>query len=324
MLSETPCADPHAGCCGEGRLNSALRKQGLSARAIARAVGCHPSTICREVNRNRCNDGHYRPSKADSRTRTRRSNSRRNGHFDRRHFQRVEALMRTEQWSPEQISGYLRRTGEMHISHETIYLHVWANKAAGGDLYRHLRQAGKQRRKRYGAYDSRGRLAGKRHISERPKGVEGRRRFGHWEIDTVLGKGSKHCIVTVVERKSGYLMIGQLNARTTAELNARTAKLIARCPNRFKTITADNGTEFHGYAQLEQHTPVRFYFATPHHSWERGTNENTNGLIRQYLPKGESMAGLTQQRCNAIADKLNRRPRKRLGYRTPEECFYGN
>jgi len=129
------------------------------------------------------------------------------------------------------------------------------------------------------------------------------------------------CIVTLVERKSGFTAIGQVARRAGAEVNARLRQLIDVQPRPVRTITVDNGTEFHGYKALEQLVDARFYFATPHHSWERGTNENTNGLIRQYLPKRASMAELTQQDCNRIATKLNRRPRKRLGYRTPEECY---
>ncbi|MDZ7826266.1 MAG: IS30 family transposase [Gammaproteobacteria bacterium] len=300
-----------------------MRARGCKSRSIATALDRHYSTICREVARNRCADDSYRPSKADSRTRTRRSASRRNTRFTIDDLHLVEAFLCGEQWSPEQISGYLKRTGKLRISHETIYRHLWANKAAGGDLYKHLRCAGKQRRKRYGAYDSRGRLAGKRHISSRPAGVEGRRRFGHWEIDTVVGTGPRDCIVTLVERKSGWVEIGKLPNRTAEQLNRRTAMLIARHGKRIKTITADNGTEFHAYRNLESLTDVRFYFATPYHSWERGTNENTNGLIRQYIPKGTSMAGISQARCDEVAQILNTRPRKRLGFRTPEECFYG-
>jgi len=137
----------------------------------------------------------------------------------------------------------------------------------------------------------------------------------------MLGDG-KPCVVTLVERKTGYLEIGKLNARTSQQLSRRTTQLIQRQPRPVRTVTADNGTEFHGYADIERDTDARFYFATPHHAWERGTNENTNGLIRQYLPKRQSMASLTQHECNAIAQKLNRRPRKRLGYRTPEECYH--
>lgn len=299
---------------------SALRKQGLTQSAIARHLGKHRSSICREFQRNCCNDGDYRPSKAASRTRNRRSRSRRNRRFSERDFRPVVSLLK-QQWSPEQISGYLDLTGRLSISHETIYRYVWRDWSEGGVLYRELRGARKQRRKRYRSYDSRGRLPGKRHISERPEAVTRRNRRGHWEVDTVVGS-TRHCVVTLVERRTGFTLIGKLRARTKEELNQRTIALIMRHAHRFKTITADNGTEFHAYDEIEQRTGVTFYFATPHHSWERGSNENTNGLIRQYLPKRTSMTRLTQHQCNAIAHKLNTRPRKRLGYRTPEECFY--
>jgi IS30 family transposase len=187
-----------------------------------------------------------------------------------------------------------------------------------------LRGASKQRRKRYGRYDSRGRLAGKRHLSERPASVEHRKAVGHWEIDTVMGTGNDHCVVTLVERATGTTLIGKLRERTAAELNRETIALIRKHPGMFLTITADNGTEFHSYREIERATGVKFYFATPHHAWERGTNENTNGLIRQYLPKRTSMAHVTQRGCNAIARKLNTRPRKRYDYQTPEERFHAN
>ena len=302
---------------------STLRKEGLCASAIARRLGRHRSTITREFQRNCCAyAGNYRFSKAQERTNGRRRRSRRGRLHDKAEYRRVNGLL-AQKFSPEQISGHLKREGEFAISHETIYRHVWADMKSGGQLYLHLRQSPKQRRKRYKSYDSRGKLANKRMIGERPAVVEARQQPGHWEIDTVMGRGEKDCIVTVVERKSGYLLMGKLRNRTKAELNKRTIQLIRQYADSFKTITADNGTEFHGYADIEAATDVIFYFANPHHSWERGTNENTNGLIRQYLPKGESMANLTQYGCNEIARQLNRRPRKRHGYKTPEECFYG-
>jgi IS30 family transposase len=215
----------------------------------------------------------------------------------------------------------LKLTDQLSISHESIYQHIWWDKDEGGDLYKHLRCAQKRRRKRYGAYDSRGRLAGKRPIEERPVGANTRSEFGHWEIDLVHGKGSKDCIVTLVERKTRYTLIGKLKAKTKEQTNARTLHLIAPRQETFKTITSDNGTEFHGFAEIEKKMNLKFYFANPYHSWERGTNENTNGLIRQYLPKKESMASITQATCNSIAKKLNSRPRKILGYKTPQEAF---
>ena len=300
---------------------AALRRQGLSQAQMARELGRHRSTLCREFRRN-CSrsGGHYRPSKAQERTNGRRSRSRRNLRFTRQEFALVEELLR-RQWSPEQVAGHLRRTGQLRISHETIYRHIWRDKRQGGLLYTHLRGARKRRRKRYGAYDSRGRLAGKRPITERPQEVETRRQLGHWEIDTVMGTGSLDCIVTLVERKAGLVLIGKLRDRTTGSLNRRVIRLVNRQRGPFETVTADNGTEFHDYKGIEEQTGVTFYFATPHHSWERGSNENANGLIRQYLPKGAGMAGLSQHRCNAIARKLNTRPRKRLGFKTPLECY---
>lgn len=221
------------------------------------------------------------------------------------------------------MAGWLGRHGELAISHETIYRHVWADKRQGGTLYRHLGGARKLRRKRYRSYDSRGRLAGKRPITARPAAVEARQQLGHWEADTLLGAGPQAapCVLTMVERKSGYLVLGKLRRRRAPEVNARAQQLIQAQPRPVRTITVDNGTEFHDYVALERATGTHFYFATPHHAWERGTNENTNGLLRQYLPKRRSMARLTQQDCNRIATALNRRPRKRLGYRTPEECY---
>ena len=228
-----------------------------------------------------------------------------------------------EKWSPDQISGYFRLNGRLSISHETIYIHVWRDKEAGGQLYRHLRHATKLRRKRHNSYDSRGRLAGKRHISERPAYVDKRASVGHWEIDTVVGRNHKDCVTTLVERKTGYAFIGKIPDRSMFATSKRLEMIMRRAPDKFKTITADNGTEFHDYESVEANTGVKFYFATPYHSWERGSNENFNGLLRQYVPKRTSQAWLTQSRCDAIAKKLNTRPRKRLGYRTPEECFLG-
>lgn len=298
-----------------------LRRQGLSSAAIARALGRHRSTIGRELRRNATrHDGCYRHDKAQSYALTRRSWARRNQRFDATAWALVRARL-AEWWSPEQISGRLRQEGQLSISHETIYRYVWEDRERGGTLYTFLRGARKQRRKRYGRYDSRGRLAGKRMLGERPAIVEGRTQVGHWEGDTVLGAGQAGpCVLTLVERKTGFLLLGPLRQRTAAAVTRRAAQLIrrGRCPVR--TITVDNGTEFHDYADIERRTTTRFYFATPHHSWERGTTENTNGLLRQYLPKGASMAHLTQAKCNRIAGHLNRCPRKRLGYRTPEEC----
>jgi transposase, IS30 family len=299
---------------------AALRVEGKSLSTIARRLGRAPSTISREVKRNRYpTDGRYRAYHAERMSRGRRSRARSGSRFGAAVWKQVEELL-AKDWSPDQISGYFKKECLPGMSHETIYQYLLQDRRNGGDLWERLRGARKKRRKRYGAHDSRGRLAGKRSIHERPAAAERREATGHWEIDTVHGKGLVS-ILTLVDRKSGYVQIGLLNQRTAWETNWRLSKLMARHPGRYATITSDNGCEFHSYREIEMKSEVLFYFATPHHSWERGTSENTNGLIRQYLPKGTSFANLTQQACDAIARKLNTRPRKRLGYRTPKEVF---
>jgi IS30 family transposase len=304
---------------GERYELSALRKQGLRPAAIARALGRHRSTVCREIRRNSSQDGAYRPSVAGEMTRGRRSRSHRNQHFTAGDW-RVVLPWLAQDFSPEQVSGWLRRRRELSISHETLYNYIWEDRRRGGTLYRHLRGARKQRRKRYGQYDSRGRLAGKRPISERPPAAENRSRVGHLEGDTVLGT-DRHCLLTLVDRKTGFTWIGKLEARTVEATSRAAIRLINAAARTTRTVTVDNGTEFHGYKAIEAATAVTFFFATPHHSWERGTSENTNGLIRQYAPKRTSLPRLTQAACDRIAAKLNHRPRKRLGFRTPAECY---
>ena len=302
---------------------SALRKLDYSCAAIARELRRHPSTISREVRRNawRTDGRSYWVEKAQSYTNERRRVSRRNAQFTAEEWAFVEDLLR-EDWSPEQVVGWCARFEILAISHETLYRHIHADRASGGTLYLHLRVMTKHLRKRYGTHDSRGRLAGKRPIATRPAGAHNRSRIGHWEGDTVLGNTQHNaCILTMVERKSGLIAIGQLSRRGAPEVNARLRQLIEAQPRPVRTLTLDNGTEFHSYKQLEAVVDIRCYFATPHHSWERGSNENANGLIRQYLPKRTSMEHLTQRDCQRIADKLNRRPRKRLGFRTPEEVY---
>jgi len=296
---------------------AALRRQGCSMAEIARILGRHRSTIYREIQRNRRKDGRYRAFTADQRARARRSRSRRNQRFAPDDFTTVATFLE-QKWSPEQIAGRLRADRILSISHETIYRHIWDDKKKGGSLFLSLRQSGKKRRKRYGRYDSRGRLAGKRHISTRPPGAQNRSRLGHWEIDTVVGPG-KPCILTLVERKTGIVLIAKLRARTVAEVNTATIRLIRAAHMPVRTITADNGTEFHGFKDIERATGVRFFFATPHHSWERGSNENANGLIRQYLPKRMNLNPVSQDLCDWIALQLNNRPRKRYHFRTPAE-----
>ena len=278
---------------------AARRREGFCSAEIAQRLGRHRSTISREVRRNSSrSDGCYRPSKAIERTNGRRSRSRRNQYFTKADFALVEKKLKAD-WSPEQISGHLRLHGKLSISHETIYTHVWRDKEAGGHLYRHLRCSPKLRRKRHNSYDSRGRLAGKRHISERPSCIEKRSAVGHWEIDTVIGK-----IVA---------LIGKLSDRSMFGTSQRTKMLLRRVPDQVKTITATTARSSTTTNPSRKRpgrlrtNGVKFYFATPYHSWERGSNENFNVLRRP---------AEAQRKATAIVSQTSTRPRKRLGYRT--------
>lgn len=297
------------------------KRLGKSIRAIALILDRAPSTISRELRRNRTTgDGVYRVEKAHSYATARRRRCRRGSRFQEAVLQEVDQALRLR-WSPEQIVGQFLNEGKPVPSHETIYRRIRRDKRQGGNLFRFTRVMAKTGRKRYRSRPARGILHGKRHISERPACVNDRSRIGDWEGDTVMGKDSKHCLLTLVERKSGFTLIRILPDRTARAVTDAALAVIRRSEHTFNTITFDNGTEFHDYKALEHPNGPICYFATPYHSWERGTNENTNGLIRQYLPKGKCLANLTQAQCDWIADQLNQRPRKRFAFQTPETIY---
>lgn len=291
-------------------------------REIAEALQRAPSTVSREVRRNAtAHDDAYRCEKADSYAVARRRRSRRGPRYGEGVWAEVEQALR-ERWSAEQIVGRSRDEGRVVPSHETIYRRLRKDKHEGGSLYRFTRILSKFGRKRYRSRPTRGVLLGKRHIREREPIVERRGRIGDWEADTVMGSANtRGCVLTLVERRSGFAMIRKLRARTAAEATAAAQVVMRRLRGKFQTLTFDNGTEFHEYEKLERRFGVKCYFATPYHSWERGSNENLNGLLRQYLPKGTSLDKVTQRECDWIAAQLNARPRKRHGFRTPCEVF---
>ena len=296
----------------------ALRRSGLCPAAIAREIHRDRSTVVRELRRNGGPRNAYDADRAQAKAETRRSVSCRNRRIGPQQWADITRLLEAE-WSPEQIAGYLRRVGLLRIHHGTIYNYIWLDRAAGGQLCRLLRQGGR-RRVRYGRHAPRGPRLGGRSIDMRPLHILRRRRLGHWEIDTMVGPGSA-AVITLVERKTGYVLIGKVRSKNAADVTRRTIALIRAQRRTMRTITADNGTEFAGHRRIEHLTGVRFYFAHPYHAWERGTNENTNGLIRRYWPKRQNLSHITQYDCNTIAHKLNTRPRKRLAWRTPEECY---
>ena len=302
---------------------STLKRAKWSLRSIAKLLDRSPSTLSREIRRNATNDRRkpnplYVPSKAHEQANGRRRRSRRVKHHPLAVYEQVEMLLAEEQWSPEQIASQLPERMGVHLSHMTIYRHVRRDQRAGGVMYRHLRQGGKRRRKRtYGA-EKRGKMANKPMIDTRPDSVEQRQEVGHWEGDTVMGSANERtCLLTLVERATGVARVVRLPHRTVRAVNRATIELIRASGLLFKTITWDNGTEFHGYRQIEEATGVQCFFAYPHHPWERGSNENFNGLIRQYFKKRQSLAGKRQSDCDAVVAKLNARPRKRYGFKTP-------
>lgn len=306
---------------GERYTIARMRSRRHSMREIAACLGRSASTVSRELWRNRSvHDDNYRVDKAQSKAMARRSRSRKKSQFRPSEWARIVARLK-RYWSPKQIAGRRKRLRRRPISHETIYRYVRRDRQRGGDLWRSMRHMSKIGRKHRGSPATRGILEGKRHISERPPEVELREELGHFEGDTVMGADGRHCIVTLVERVTGYLLIKKLSARNAEQAAAALARMVIGLKGRIKTITLDNGTEFHGYKSVQDQFGVQFFFATPYRSWERGSNENTNGLVRQYLPKGTCLKNLTQAQCNWIAKELNDRPRERLGFRTPTEAF---
>ncbi len=305
-----------------------LLRQGLSGRQIARALGFHPSTIYRELARNRAATASgYHVGQAHRRARFQRQRANQafrklpaNQRLAGVLVEKLEAI-----WSPQQIAGWLRSTGrQVRVCTQTIYDWIYRFRP---DLRQHLHcRKGKYRRTRAARLrrDGRNRVLDLRRIDRRPASIERRRRYGHWEGDTVVGMGQSGYIAPFVERKSGYLVARKLDRATAANFAAAAAAGFAAIPSRYRqTLTLDNGTEMQDYEHIEQQTGLQVYFAYPYHSWERGTNENTNGLLRYFFPKKTSFADIAQADVDRAVQLLNTRPRKRLGYRTPEQMFKG-
>jgi IS30 family transposase len=294
----------------------ALKKAGHNRTHMAAILGVHKSTVSRELVRNGGQRG-YRPKQAQELA-ARRQQLRVRPRIGPLTWAQVEGLLR-QQWSPEQITGRLRLERQRSVSHERIYQHIYADKARGGDLYLNLR-CQKKRRKRYGRRDRRGQLRGRVSIEERPPVVESKRRVGDWEADTIIGRNHKEAIVSLVERRSKLTRLAKV-ARNTAELVGRAVTRQLE-PLAVKTITSDNGREFANHQQIRQQLSAAFYFAHPYSPWERGLNENTNGLVRQYFPRKSEFSKITDKQINKVVERLNQRPRKTLGYKTPNEVFF--
>ena len=289
----------------------ALKKAGHKQSEIAKVMERSESTISRELHRNGGRRG-YRPKQAQIKAVNRRAiNARR---IDDDTWQFVQARL-LEQWSPEQISGHVA------ISPETVYQRVYADKESGGLLWKNLR-CQKKRKKRYGKLERRGSIPNRHFIEDRPAIVDTRKRIGDWEADTIIGKSHKQAIVSIVERKTGLTLIRKVERKTALAVSQAMIGLMRPYRNWVHTITSDNGKEFAGHEQIAKQLKADFYFAHPYASWERGINENTNGLIRQYFPKDRDFTTITQQEIDTAMERLNNRPRKRLGYQTPNQVFF--
>jgi len=305
-----------------------MQWQGYSDAEIARCLGRHRSTIGRECKRNRSCVGPYDPSTAQA-----LANSRRRAHLRRPKtgHRRLMAYV-TERlqagWSPEQIAGRLSHHGPAALegatlSHTTIYRWIWSDPQRAAQLRPFLRIARKPRRKPYGKPSRRGQIAGKRSIDERPPQANERRRLGDWEGDTVVGKGRKGYLLTCVDRASRYLIARKVKTCTAESVADRLKQTIGTLPaSKRQSLTLDNGREFARPVDLERRLSIKIFFAHPYHAWERGTNENTNGLLRQYLPKGCDLSLATSDQLRAYVCALNHRPRKCLNYQSPFEVFH--
>lgn len=297
----------------------AMKKAGFKQNKIAAEISIHPSTVSRELRRNRGQRG-YRPKQADLKA-ARRKQTKARKRILPETWKLVETHLVEQQWSPEQISGYLKLHHLGRVSDERIYQHIYQDKRAGGSLYLNLR-CQKKRRKRYGKNSRRGQIPNRRMIDLRPEVVAAKSRLGDWEADTIIGKNHQQAIVSLVERQTKYCLLAKIPQKTADLVEQAACQKLAGHAGKVNTITSDNGREFTNHQQIAARLETDFYFAHPYHSWERGLNENTNGLVRQYFPKKMPFAAITDEQLQAVEDKLNNRPRKTLGYRTPNELFF--
>lgn len=304
----------------ERSLIYAYCKAGFSQTEIAKELNRNKSAICRELARNTGAKG-YRPKQAHEKAIERKSNSRKAIKFTKiiKHY--VKQKIKQE-WSPVQISNWLKKFKSKEISHERIYQYINEDKAVGGTLYTYLRQGMKKSRKRYGKSRSkRGQIPNRVSITQRPEYINKRSTYGHWEGDTIIGKNHKGVMITLVERKCGWTEIIKVSSKNAHVVSKAICKAMKKYRKLVKSITFDNGLEFADHETMARELQCKIYFAEPYSSYQRGTNENTNGLIRQYFPKGSDFGLFTKQHVKFAMDRLNNRPRKRLGFYSPYQIF---
>ena len=298
----------------------ALSKGGTSQESIASVLGVSQSTVSRELRRNRGQRG-YRFKQAEAKAQARQAIRRKPRKLTASVRRKVEAKLRQMRWSPEQISGWLCEQG-IKLSHERIYQMIWQDKRDGGNLWRSLRRHGKRYNKRAGENAGRGLIPNRIDISDRPAIVARKARLGDWEGDTVASAGHKGGLLTLVERKSLLTKISKLRRSTARATQRATVRRLKPIGNFVHTITFDNGKEFAAHQGIAHALTAKIFFATPYHAWERGLNENTNGLIRDFFPKGTDFSTISSAEVAKVERLLNARPRKSLGFRSPQEVFH--
>ena len=299
---------------------------GMNKSEIARILHVHKSTITREFQRNsdvKSKGTYYFASRAEKKKRKRYASRRRPTKFTDAMKEKARYYLEELQMSPEQIVGYCKKHGIDMVSHETLYQWIWADKKSGGTLHTHLRHRGRRHHKRGHSRKRRGIIPNRVDISERPKIVDRRSRFGDFEIDTIVGANHRQHILTINERVTGRVWMRRLSVPTAAVAASMAINILQPMADAglTKTITADNGLQFARHETVTEALGIKFYFAKPYHSWERGSNENLNGLIRQYIPKGTDFDTLTREDILTIQEKINNRPRKRLSFSTPNDIF---
>jgi len=302
----------------------ALLKAGHKPGFIANELKVHRSSIYREIKRNKKNRATYRAVVANEIAQERKERFSLNRKLTPSIIKFLDQKLSKLQWSPEQIHGYCKQHNIPMVSHERIYQYIYQDKQNGGILYKNLRIASKPYRKRYGKYDRRGKIPGRISIDQRPDEVNKKTRFGDWEADTIIGKNHKGAILTLVERKSKFTLMANINGKKAAVLRKEMINLLAPFKPFVHTITSDNGSEFSEHQRIADKLEAGFFFAHPYSSWERGLNENTNGLIRQYIPKKSSLDKINPEDIIMIMNKLNNRPRKSLGFQTPLKVLIAN
>lgn len=295
---------------------SALLSEEFSQREIARKLNIAPSTIHRELRRNNNSGGSYDPQKAQERTLKRRCKPKPKRVCE--NTRNAVELMLKMDWSPEQISAICTRIG-YPVSHEWIYNYVLADFHGGGGLFKHLRQRLRRYKKRF--HKQRGRILGRRSIHARPAMIDNQERYGDWEIDTVIGKRGTGAIVTLLERKSRFYLVKKVTSKHADAVANATIEMLQPFKVMVHSITADNGLEFAAHERIADSLDTDVYFADPYASYQRGANENANGLLRQYVPKGTDLRTVTNKLMAKYQQRLNLRPRKTLGFIQPDLIF---